>query len=188
MYGSGLRLSESVALRVHDIDFEQKELKVRETQTGAIARTTVLPASLEIFLRRHLAHIKYQHEDDCLAGFGKAFLPDAVLRRFPQAAEEFGWQYLFPATKLSLVGGENDFVRLHLAESTVQKAVAESIGKARIEKYGGCQTLRYSFASRLFELNCAVHTISRLLGHKNLKTTLNYFSSNGNRTVISPLD
>ena len=188
MYGAGLRISEVVALRVRDVDFEQFEIKVRSMRTGALNRTTILPASIIVPLKRQMLKVEYQYEDDCLSGFGQTILPKAVGRKYPNVADELAWQYLFPAVKLTPVGDGKSFVRLHLSESTVQKAVADAIEKAHLESYGGCQTLRYSFASRLSEQNCDAHAISRLLGHKNIKTTLNYFETHGKSSVRSPLD
>lgn len=178
IYGSGLRVSEAVALRVGDVDFEQMEIKVRNQSTLRIDHTTILPASIVAPLKRHLVKIRFQHEDDCLSGYGQTFLP--------MVSSEFSRQYLFPAAKLTAV--EETCTRLHLSESTVQKAVAEAVRKARIKKYGGCRSLRYSFATRLFENRYDIHTISRLLGHKNLRTTLNYFETGNEAAIRSPLD
>ena len=177
MYGAGLRLAEAVRLRVRDIDFKADEIIVRDVKTGAIDRRSLLPAAIEKHLRQHLAEVEYLHEDDSLAGFGNADLPAFFVSRSPAAANEFGWQYLFPAAKLTPgEDGKNGFKRLHLAESTFHKAFAESIKATPFEKHGRCQILRYSFATRLFENRCGIRQISRLLGHKNPKTTHGYFS------------
>ncbi|MET0752188.1 MAG: integron integrase [Pyrinomonadaceae bacterium] len=191
MYGSGLRLSEAVALRVGDIDFERREINVFDALTRAKNRTTVLPELIVPAMLRHLTRVKFKHEDDCLSGFGSVRLPKAILKKSPGAAREWNWLFVFPARKLSPAENDDKFCRHHLAESTVQKAVAEAIEKARIFKPGCCQTLRYSFAVRLFEKNHNVRTIQNLLGHKHLKTTMSYLSSNGsaeNGSVLSPLD
>jgi integron integrase len=189
IYGSGLRLSEAVALRVGDIDFERREIVVRDERTGKKERTTVLPQRIVPLLRRHLVRVKFIYEDDCLTDYAKTFLPKAVPGRFPEAARQWRWQYVFPAAKLSPDAG-GALGRGHLAESTVQKAVAEASEKAKIFKPGCCQALRYSFAARLFEKNCAVHLIQNLLGHKNLKTTMSYLAFNPAREkrFLSPLD
>jgi integrase len=185
MYGSGLRLSEAVALRVGDVDFEHGEIVVRDAQTGGRDRSTVLPLAITPALRRHLVRVKFIFEDDCLAVFGKTSLP----KKFLPVAREWRRQYVFPAAKIS-AGVGAALYRHHIAESTVQKAVAEAIEKAKIYKPACCQSLRYSFAVRLFEKNHSVHTIQNLLGHKNLKTTMSYlhFNLGRNESVLSPLD
>lgn len=190
MYGSGLRLSEAVALRVRDIDFERREIKVRDTRTGARDRVTILPKLIVPALRRHLIKVKFTCEDDSLSGFGKARLPQTIFRQQTEAAGDWRRQYVFPAAKLSIDETGAAHHRRHLAESTVQKAVAEAIEKAKIYKPACCQSLRYSFAVRLFEQNYNVHTIQNLLGHKNLKTTMSYlhFNEGKNNKVLSPLD
>lgn len=188
LYGSGLRLSEAVKMRVRDIDFERGEILVRNWRTGARERATVLPKAINGQLRRHLIRVKFMHEDDCLSGFGKVFLPERIFRKTPGAARDWEWQYVFPALKLSR--GKTAVFRHHLAESTVQKAVSDAIENANIFKQGCCQALRYSFAVRLFERNYSVHTIQNLLGHKSLKTTMSYLNFNGinGSMVLSPLD
>jgi len=187
MYGSGLRLSEAVALRVGDLDFERGEIVVREARTGKRERVTMLPKTLVPAFKRHLTNVRYLHEDDCLLGFGKARLPETIARRCPEAAAEWRWQFVFPSHNLTV--GTNAH-RSHLAESTVQKAVGEALLKANIIKRACCQTFRYSFAARLFEKNHDVRQIQTLLGHKNLKTTLVYmrFAAQAKNIVKSPLD
>jgi len=187
MYGSGLRLSEAVALRVGDIDFERREIVVRDAQTGRRERRTVLPAAILPALKRHLTNVRYLHEDDYLLGYGKVSLPKSIENIAPQAGFEWRWQFVFPSHNLS--GGSRTH-RFHLAESTVQKAVGEAILKANIIKPAGCQTFRYSFAARLFERNYDIRRIQTLLGHKNLKTTVVYmqFAGGSSKSVRSPLD
>lgn len=190
MYGSGLRLAETVALRVGDINFERREIVVCDEPTRARNRVTVLPELIVPVLLRHLASVKFMHEDDCLSGFGKVLLPKSLLKKSPEDARAWKFQYVFPARKLSPTGDGEGLCRHHLAESTVQKAVAGAIEKARIFKSGGCQNLRYSFAVSLFERNYNVRTIQNLLGHKHLKTTMSYlnFNASAENDVQSPLD
>ena len=187
MYGSGLRLSEAVALRVGDIDFERREVFVRDARTGRRERVTVLPAVIIPALKRHLTNVRYLHEDDCLLGYGRVRLPKSIENKCPQAGFDWRWQYVFPSHNLS--AGTTTH-RHHLAESTVQKAVGEAILKANIIKPACCQTFRYSFAARLFERNYDIRRIQTLLGHKNLKTTVVYmqFAARARNVVQSPLD
>lgn len=188
IYGSGLRLSEAIALRVRDIDFERNKIIVPNRRSGMRERATVLPKAITGKLRLHLEKVKFTHEDDCLSGGGRVFLPEKIFRRSPEEAHKWEWQYVFPAVKLTR-GGDVLF-RHHIAESTMQKAVSEAIVKAKIQKPGCCLSLRYSFAVRLFEQNCSAHTIQNLLGHKNLKTTMSYLNGNDETEAIvySPLD
>lgn len=187
MYGSGLRLSEAVALRVGDIDFQTREIIVRDERTFRRGRATVLPGTLIPALKRHLANVRYLYEDDCLLGGGKTRLPEALERRNAEAASEWRWQFVFPSHNLTI--GKNTY-RHHLAESTVQKAVAEAVLQANIFKPACCQTFRYSFAARLFEGNHDIRQIQTLLGHKNLKTTVAYkqLTASPRNAVQSPLD
>jgi integron integrase len=187
MYGSGLRLSEAVALRVGDMDFERREIIVRDTRTGRRERTSVLPKAIIPHLKRHLSNVRYLHEDDCLLGYGKVCLPAAIERKYPNAGFDWCWQFVFPSHHLTVGKTVN---RFHLAESTVQKAVGEAILRANIFKQACCQTFRYSFAARLFERNYDIRRIQTLLGHKNLKTTAIYMQFAGchGNMVRSPLD
>lgn len=188
IYGSGLRLSEAIALRVGDLDFVRREIAVRDVRTGTKQRTTILPDSIVAALERHLVRVRYLFEDDVLPGFGKVFVPKIFLRKFADAETDWRWRFLFPACKLS--GTTGDLRRFHIAESTVQKAIGEAVKIAKIKKIANSQTLRYSFAVRLFENQCNVRQIQNLLGQKNLRSTLGSTQNhafNGN-FIISPLD
>lgn len=189
MYGAGLRLREALSLRVGDIAAERQEITVCDSSTGAKDHTTILPESIVPALRRHLTEVKFLHEDDCLSGCGAVFLPFALRQKYAGAEYEWRWQYVFPACKLT-TDDDGTARRHHLAESTVQKAVGAAVVKARILKKTCCHTFRYSFAVRLYEKNHDVHTIRNLLGHKNLKTTMNYIAcfKNDEKNLRSPLD
>ncbi len=187
MYGSGLRLSEVVNLRVGDIDFQRCEIIVRDLRTGNRDRLTILPETIIPALKKHLTNVRYLHDDDCLLGYGKVCLPKAIERQSPNAGFDWRWQFVFPSHNLTL---GKPSCRHHLADSTVQKAVGDAILKANIFKQACCQTFRYSFAARLFEKNYDIRQIQNLLGHKNLKTTVIYMQfvhCEGNR-LRSPLD
>jgi len=178
IYGSGLRLSEVLNLRVGDIDFERREIVVRDAD-GKRQRTTFLPESLIVRMKKQLENVRYIFEDDLMFA-EKGLVCEKDWRR----------QFVFPACKLSKDETTNALRRHHLAESTVQKAVNEAVKKAEIGKQACSQTLRRSFAVRLVENKCDVHLISNLLGHKNLKSTLVYADINNFREkkLISPLD
>lgn len=187
MYGSGLRLSEVVNLRVGDIDFKRREIIVRDPRTGNRDHLTILPEAIIPALKKHLTNVRYLHDDDCLLGYGKVCLPKAIERQSPNAGFDWRWQFVFPSHNLT---AGKTVCRHHLDESTVQKAVGEAILKANIFKQACCQTFRYSFAARLFEGNYDIRRIQNLLGHKNLKTTVMYMQfvhCEGN-LLRSPLD
>ena len=186
MYGSGLRLSEAVALRVGDIDFEHREIIVRCPQTGRRERTTILPETLIPAFERQLTNVRYMYEDDLLRG-AEIELPSFFETETAITEAVRKRQFVFPSHNLT-VGKRTR--RFHLAESTVQKAVAEAILKANIIKTACCQTFRYSFAARLFEKHYDIRRIQTLLGHKNLKTTVVYmqFARCARHSVRSPLD
>lgn len=187
MYGSGLRLSEAVGLRVGDIAFERREIVVRDARTGKRDRATILPEAIVPALKRHLENVRYLHEDDFLLGGGRVRLPKRVENKYPNAGFEWHRQFVFPS-HIKTIGTNSH--RFHLAESTVQKAIGEALLRANIIKPACCQTFRYSFAARLFEKNYDIHRIQALLGHKNLKTTVVYmqFAANVRNTLRSPLD
>lgn len=188
MYGSGLRLNETLNLRVGDIDFIRREIIVRRANSGVKDHATILPRAIAAPLRKHLVEVRFLHEDDCLRGYGKVRPPADARYSQPDDGCEWRGQYAFPAVKLS--ANENGFYRHHLAESTVQKAVGEAIEKARIVKKGGCQTLRHSFAVSLFEKHHDLYTVGNLLGHKNPRSTLVYTQifQHREKSVSSPLD
>jgi integron integrase len=190
IYGSGLRLQEALNLRIGDVDFQRREITVRDPRTGAKNHTTILPGLIVRRLQKHLVEVRFLHEDDCLRGFGKVALPAAVECRQPEAVCQWRWQYVFPALKLSRNKSSGGFYRNHLGESGVQKALSEAVEKAKVLKKACCQTLRHSFAVRLFEKNHDLYTVGNLLGHKNLRTTLVYSNvvARSGRDVLSPLD
>jgi len=186
MYGSGLRLAEVVTLRVRDLDFEHREIIVRDARTGKKERTTFLPEAIAPALKRHLTNVRYLYEDNYLLG-GGLFSSENIESRQPDTNQDWRRQFVFPSHNLTVGKIPR---RHHLAESTVQKAVNEAIVRAKILKPACCQTFRYSFAARLFESNYEIRRIQTLLGHKNLKTTLIYmqFAERAGNILRSPLD
>jgi integron integrase len=189
VYGSGLRLMELARLRVKDIDFSASLVFVRNSK-GDKDRTTMLPEFVTASLRSHLEKVKVIHEKDLASGYGDVFLPDALERKYPSAAKEWGWQYIFPSSKLSVDPRSGKIRRHHINEKTVQNAVKEAVKKAGIAKHASVHTLRHSFATHLLLNGVNIREIQNLLGHKHLETTMIYTHVIRDRVSVpkSPLD
>jgi integron integrase len=189
LYGAGLRLLEAMRLRVKDVDFERGEITVRDGK-GRKDRVTLLPAAAREPLRRHLEQVRRQHERDAARGRGCVALPDALARKYPGAAGEWGWQWVFPATSHYRDRETGQLRRHHLHESVIQRAVKEAARRARLTKPATCHTLRHSFATHLLEAGYDIRTIQELLGHADVSTTMIYTHvlNRGGRGVRSPLD
>ncbi len=188
LYGGGLRLSEALRLRIKDIDFDYKQIIVRDGK-GEKDRHTILPTSVIQELKNHLNKIYLQHKEDLRRGRGETILPYALKKKYTNAGKEFGWQYAFPAEKFIKEKESGLVVRWHIHESTIQRAVKEAIKKAAIIKPGSPHTFRHSFATHLLENGYDIRTIQELLGHQSVKTTMIYTHVlNKGLGVKSPLD
>ncbi len=189
LYGAGLRLMDCLRLRVQDIDFLSNQIVVRDGK-GEKDRVTMLPAAVQEPLRRHLEEVKTQYQRDVENGRGGASLPYALERKYPTAAKEWAWQFVFPAAKLSTDPRSGKLRRHHLHESVLQKVVKEASRQAELSKHAGCHTLRHSFATHLLEDGYDIRTVQELLGHKDVSTTMIYTHvlNRGGRGVCSPAD
>lgn len=189
LYGSGMRLLECLRLRVKDVDFARGEIVVRDGKGGKDRRVP-LPASLcgELERQRHRALVL--HAADLAEGGGKVFLPHALARKYPNADTEPGWQYLFPASRLSTDPRGGRCGRHHVSEEVLQRAVKAARRRAGIVKPATCHTLRHSFATHLLEAGHDIRTVQELLGHKDVATTQIYTHvlGRGASAVASPLD
>lgn len=189
LYGSGLRLSEALRLRVKDIDFEYRHIIIRDAK-GEKDRVTLLPESLIPKIKDQIDKRLILHNADLKKGFGDAVLPYALAAKYKNASKEFGWQYLFPAEKV--VPDENGKkIRHHFHESTVTKAIKAAIKKSGIEKpTASAHTFRHSFATHLLQSNYDIRTVQELLGHKDVRVTMIYthIIKNLGLGVKSPLD
>ena len=190
LYGSGLRLSEALHLRIHDIEMERRELLIRGGK-GNKDRVTVLPESARLAVVEQTGFVRAQHERDRARGAGWVDLPDAAAIKYPNAPRELGWQWLFPATKLAMLQKSPIRKGRHpLHDSAVQRAVKDAVRRAGISKPATCHTFRHSFATHLLHDGYDIRTIQELLGHKNVRTTMVYTHvlNRGGLAVRSPLD
>jgi integron integrase len=189
LYGSGLRIMEAVRLRVKDIDHQMKQLTVRSGK-GDKDRFTTFPATLMPLLQNHLAGVKTLHQQDLAQGHGEVYLPHALARKYPNAAKEWGWQYLFPARNLSVDPRSGITRRHHVDPSVINKAIKGAVRRAGLTKQISAHTFRHSFATHLLQRGTDIRTIQQLLGHSDVSTTMIYthILQQGGQGVPSPLD
>ena len=189
LYGAGLRLMECVRLRVKDIDFEYRQITVRDGK-GQKDRVTMLPATVGDRLRLHLRDVEIVHKQDLAEGFGEVYLPFALERKYPAAPREFGWQFVFPADHRSQDPRSDKQRRHHIGEQSLQRAVKVAVRAAGILKPASCHSFRHSFATHLLESGSDIRTVQELLGHSDVSTTMIYTHvlNRGGRGVRSPAD
>jgi integron integrase len=189
MYGSGLRLLECLALRVHDLDLRQCELTVRRGK-GEKDRITMIPSILVAELRRLLEENRGRWERDIGRGRGHVPLPGAMARKAPGASREWGWQWVFPAGRVYRDPGSGEVRRHHLHESVIQRAVKDAVQRAGLARRATCHAFRHSFATHLLEDGYDIRTVQELLGHRDVSTTMIYTHvlNRGRLGVRSPMD
>lgn len=189
MYGAGLRLMECLRLRVQEVDFARREITVRDGKGGK-DRRTMLPESLVEPLRKHLRTVKATHGKDLADGRGRVQLPTALDRKYPSAAADWRWQWVFPQEKRWKNRKTREEGRHHVHETILQRAVKVAVRQAGVVKHVGCHTFRHSFATHLLEAGYDIRTIQELLGHKDVTTTMIYTHvlNKGGHGVQSPLD
>jgi len=189
LYGTGMRLMEGIRLRIKDVNFEYRQILVREGK-GNKDRVTVLPDSLIEPLKKQVEYALSLHKSDLEEGYGCVYLPYALERKYPNACRESGWQYVFPSTKRSVDPRSNMTRRHHIDEKNVQRAVRNASRQCAFNRPVSPHIFRHSFATHLLEGGYDIRTVQELLGHNDVKTTQIYthVMKRGAQGVISPLD
>lgn len=189
LYGSGLRISEALRLRIQDLDLDYKQMTVRNGK-GLQDRITMIPESRVDQIRHHIQKVKNLHNLDLEKGFGETILPKALARKYPNAAKLIRWQYLFPSKKRSLDPRSGVHHRYHVSQRNIRRAVRRAVNEHHIQKHVTPHTFRHSFATHLLSSGYDIRTVQELLGHKSVKTTMVYTHvlNKGGQGVKSPLD
>jgi len=189
LYGTGMRLLELLRLRVKDLDFTRAQIVVRAGKGGK-DRVTILPDKLREPLQQHLVVVRRLHDRDLVEGYGTVFLPGGLARKYPKAAREWAWQWVFPSANRSTNVETGLTGRHHVSETGLQRTIKDALLRTTITKPASCHTLRHSFATHMLESGVDIRTLQALLGHKSVTTTQIYthVMQKPGLGVKSPLD
>ena len=189
LYGSGLRLTEALEIRMKDVDLERRELTVRNGKGGK-DRVTVIPDNVVAPLRTHMAELKRWYLREREAGAPGVSVPEALKRKYTGAATSLGWQWLFPSRTYCRDPYDGAMVRYHVHPRTLQRTVQAAVGRTGQVKPVGCHTFRHCFATHLLQAGYDIRSVQELLGHADVRTTMIYTHvlNRGGRAVRSPLD
>ena len=185
LYSSGMRSSEALNLRLHDLDLKHCSVIVRDGKGGK-DRVGIISRKLLPELHHQLDTVKRLYEKERVP----VFMPDAIERKYPNAALTWGWQYLFPSERLTMDTDSGQMKRHHIHRVCLQRAMSNAVRKAGINKHATVHTLRHCFATHLLMSGVDLCEIQELLGHKNLETTRIYIHvmKGFRQSVTSPLD
>ena len=189
LYGTGMRLKETLRSRVQDLDFIKGTITVRNAK-GAKDRITMLPESIQPTLKEHLNRMRAQFRQDQAAGYVDVYLPYALARKYPKAGKEWKWQYVFPAERPSKDPRSNKVRRHHIYDKSVGNTIEKVAKLSGIQKHITAHVFRHSFATHLLEAGTNIRVVQELLGHKSIETTKIYLHclNTPGETVVSPLD
>ena len=187
IYAGGLRIKEALRLRIKNLDFDRCQLQIIDSKHGG-SRQTLLPKMLHQPLKAHLVKVKEIHEADLRNGYGSVYLPFALERKYPNAEKEWKWQYVFPSPRLSKDPRSEKTQRHHLFEAGIRRSVSQAVKKAGLDKHASPHTFRHAFATHLLESGGDIRTVQKLLGHKNLSSTMIYTHVAQEMNIKSPLE
>jgi integron integrase len=192
LYGCGLRLMESLQLRIKDIDFSTGSIIVHDGK-GEKGRIVMLPKRIVSELKSHIEIRRQEYDADIRIGHGRVKLPSALVRKYPAAANEWNWQWVFAAKSHYVDREDGEVYRHHIHESVIQKAIRAAAKKSAIPKSISAHTLRHSFATHLLQSGVNIRVIQELLGHSRLETTMIYThvllsQQNSTRSPLDTLD